>query len=152
MNKLFAYALLSATAITLIGSGIVYAQGPQSWFWAQEIAEDSIVKHQEILEHKAQIMGISTEEMQENWQENKRFGKFAEDYGLDREEIMEKMAEARRNNLQERLKALIESGVISQEQADQRMEAMQDESFGGIRAHRGFNKPFRQGLGCGKEL
>jgi hypothetical protein len=140
MNKLFGYLVLSVVAIMLITTGTAYARG---WFWTNESPEDITARHQAMFKHKAELFGISAEEMKDAWSEGKRMFQIAEEYGLNKEEIMEKMAEDRRVNLQERLRVLVENDIISQEQANQRMEVMQNKSFGGIKTHRGFNKPFR---------
>lgn len=76
---------------------------------------------EEILQHQAEILGISVEELQAQLDEGTTFRELAEEKGLTQEQLQE----ARKAHMTEHLNSLVAEGVITQEQADQHLEMME---------------------------
>jgi len=95
------------------------------------------------LEQKAQLLGIPVAQMTQYWAEGKTIKEIADVIGLSQEELQEKMKANHTAMIQERMQALVDGGVITQEQADQKMQFMQDKMAnkgfgrGGMGAHKG---------------
>lgn len=72
--------------------------------------------------HQAEILGISVEELETELQAGKKFQELAEEAGLSKEYIQERIEE----QIKIHLDSLVANGEITQEQADDRLEKMQN--------------------------
>ena len=122
MNKLLAYFLVSLGILSLAGVGIASAHG-----WLGDLSpEDLTARFQTMFEKKAEILGITVDEFKAGWAEGKTLKEIAEEQGITQEQLQERMREEREKHMRERLNTLVENGVITQEQADQRLNFMQE--------------------------
>ena len=146
MNKLVSYFLVSLGILSLAGVGIASAYG---WF-GDLSPEDLAAKFQTMFEKKADILGISVDEFKAGWAEGKTFKDIAEEQGITQEQLQERMRERKEEYMIEHLNILVEKGVITQEQADQKLNFMQEkfenmgfgEGFGGCPHMRGWGMKF----------
>jgi hypothetical protein len=82
------------------------------------------------------LLGMSREEIQQERQEGSSLVKIAESKGFKAEEIINTILEAKKDRLQE----AVEEGCLTQEQADERMELMEERIKEKINNNnRGFN-------------
>lgn len=144
MKKLLVYSLLAVGLFGLLGVGVVSAQGWFSRF--SDASPEEIAQHQQTMfQNKADFLGISVDEIKDAWAEGKTLKEIADEQGITEEQLQERMKEARQERLQAYLQAMVDNGVISQEQANQRLQFM-EEKFGedkmGKCFHRGFGKGF----------
>jgi len=147
MNKKhLAYAIIPTLALTVLGAGFASAYG--GWFGGcGNLSPEEIAQKQEtILENKAEFFGISVEEMKDAWAEGKTPLEIAEEQGITQEELQEKMKESKQEHMQAQIQAMVDNGVITQEQADQRLQSMEDRLENGEgKMWKGF-KGFRGGF------
>lgn len=145
-KKYLAYTILPALALVLAGTGIASAHG---WFGGfGNVTPEEVAQRQETMfQNKAELFGISVDEMKNYWAEGKNFKEIAEAEGISQEELQERMAEARQEQMRNHLQALVDNGVISQDQADQRLQFMEERMTNGGKMGRGFHRGF--GMGCG---
>ena len=130
-KKLLAYAIIPVLGFSLLGVGTASAHG----FWGGNVdPEDMAARQQEMFAEKANILGISVDEIKNSWAEGKPIRVLAEEKGMDLDALREKMMEARESRMQERLDSLVQEGVITQEQAEKRLEFMK--SKGGERGEK----------------
>jgi len=135
-NKLFIYTLLSVVGLLLLGANLVSARG-FGWFHGASNNENIAERKQAMLERKADLLGISVEELKQGWAEKKSFmGAIHKGDGITDEERKAKMTEY--------LQILIGKGVITQEQVDERLGFMESKLENG-EGGRGFHKGFRRG-------
>ena len=146
MNKLLTYFLVSLGILGLAGAGIASAYG---WF-GNLSPEDLVAKFETMFQKKAEILGISVEDYKDGWAEGKTLKEIAEEQGITQEQFQERMMQEKEERMRERLNTLVENGVITQEQADQKLNFMQErfenmisgESFGGCHHMKGWGMGF----------
>lgn len=144
-KKYFAYTILSALALVLAGTGVASAHG---WFGGVSNATpEEIAQHQETMfENKAEFFGIGVGEIKNYWAEGKNFKEIAEVEGITQEQLQERMMQSRQEQMQNHIQALVDNGVISQEQADQRLQFM-EERMTNSKMDRGSHRGFGMGFG-----
>lgn len=123
MKKKLLILSLALGIIGLAGANLVSAQG---WFGERGNADSQErTERQEIrIEQKAEMLDISVDELKTKLATGQTSCAIAEEAGIDKETLREKMREARQERLQNRLQFLVEDGRITQEQADERLETM----------------------------
>jgi len=124
-KKYIFYAIIPALTFVVLGAGIASANGMFGGF-GNPSPEDIAQKQETMFEKKADFLGISLEEMKDFWAEGKTVQEIAEEQGISLEEMQTKMREAKEEALQSRMQVMVDNGVISQEQADERLEFMQN--------------------------
>jgi len=140
MRKLLVYSLLVIGLFGLLGVGVASAQG---WFgrFSDASPEEIAQKREMMFQQKAELLGISVDEVKSAWAEGKNFKAIVEEQGISQEQLQEQMREIKREHLQERFQAMVDSGAINQEQANQRLQFMEERMASGEMG-RGFHKWF----------
>ena len=125
MNKLLTYFLVSLGILGLAGVGIASANG---WFggFGDLSPEDLTARFETMFQKKAEILGITVDEFKTGWSEGKTLRDIAEEQGITPEQLQEQMGQEREERMRERFNVLVENGVITQEQADQKLNFMQE--------------------------
>jgi len=146
-KKYLIYTILPITALAVLGVGVASAHG---WFGGfSNISSDEIADRQQaIFQNEAQILGISVDEVKNAWAEGKGLKQIMEEKGISQEQIQTRMKELQTQEMKTYLQALVDKGVITQEQADKRLQIMQDRLTNG-KMGRGFHMGFGRGFGFG---
>ena len=119
MKKTLFYALPIATLAIFLGSiGYSYAQNLNPNQTPQRGMMAGVGSKWEI---KAQILGLTQEELKSQLQTGKTFAQILQEKGLNLEQFQEKVLEQKKQKLQ----SMVQAGQITQAQADQRLEQMQ---------------------------
>lgn len=139
-EHLLAYSFVAVLALAI--GGLTIASAESSGFWKGNF--DPGQKHQMMLENKADILGLSVEELQTMHEEGMTFEEIFTEQGITPEELHEQMMASKI----ERLDQLLADGDITQEQYDQKLEWITDKKakiessewqLG--EGHKGFGKP-----------
>ncbi len=109
---------IPALALTLLGAGVASASGT----WNNLSPEDLAKRQQTMFEHQSTLLGIPVNEVKDAWAQGKNIQDLAKEKGISETDLKAKMDAQRKQNQQDRLKALVTSGVITQAQADQRLK------------------------------
>lgn len=126
MNKRFKYVILPALALTLLGGGAVAeAHGLWGGFKSHLSPQEQATRQSEMFQEKANMLGVSADEIKNAWAQGKGLLDLAKEKGITEEQLKAKMQEARKQQIQEHLKVLVGQGVITQAQADQRLQFME---------------------------
>lgn len=141
-KKYFLWTILGALAITMLGVNIASAHG---WFgpmWNESL-DDIASRHQAMFQNQAQILGIGLDEIKNGWAQGKTLWEIAKDKGITQEQLQQKMKDAQMAKMKEQLKTLVDKGIITQTQADQRIQFMENKVSNakmgkGFGFHRGF--------------
>jgi len=126
MKKKTAYALASVLALGMLSAGTVSAHG---WFGGGEAItspEEFAARHETMFREQANVIGVDESEIKEAWASGKTLFDLAKEKGLSEEEIRSRMQEARKEQMQNRLQALVQGGVITQDQADRKIKTMEE--------------------------
>ncbi len=119
-----AYGLAPALALVMLGAGTVSAFGPN--FGGKDIDPDEVASRlEDMFEQQAEMFGLSVADVKDAWAEGKTMKDLAEEKGVDLAAVREKMQARRQADMTERLEKLVDSGVITQAQADSRLEWME---------------------------
>ncbi len=143
MKKFIIYSLLAIGLSGLLGIGVASAHG---WFghFSDATPAEMAQQQETMFQNKAELLGISVDEMKEAWSQGKDIREIAEEQGISQEQLQEKMRANAQQRLQERLQAMVDNGVISQEQANQRSQFM-EERMTNNEMDKGFHKGFGRG-------
>lgn len=124
-KKYIFYAIIPALTFVVLGAGIASANGLFNGF--RNLSPEDIAQKQEVMfQEKADFLGVSLDEMKNAWTKGKTIKDIAEEHGISEEEMQARMRQAKEEALQSRMQAMVDNGVISQEQANERLEFMQN--------------------------
>lgn len=137
-RKYLAYALL--TPVLAFGALGVSGASAHGMYGGANLTPDEIAsRHLQMFQEQAQIFGLTIDEIKTAWAEGKNLKQLAEEKGIKKEDIQKRMQAAREQKMRTELKTLVDKGVITQAQADKRMESMKKMVANG----KGMKKHFR---------
>lgn len=123
-TKKFWYAAVPALGVLFISAGVASAHGFGRG--AGTLApEEFAARHTEMFERQASMLGITVDQVKQAWASGKTFMELAQERGISEEALRAKMQEARLAEMKTNLQALVTKGVITQTQADQRLQFME---------------------------
>ena len=143
-NKTFVYSVAALIfSFSIIGASIASAHGMFGGF-SNVSPEEIATRQQARFQDEAKILGVGVDEIKGAWAQGKSLKDLALEKGISEEQIQARMKEAWTQKLRSQLKTLVDKGVISQAQADKRLQTMQDISIKnkgrmGKRMFRGFH-------------
>lgn len=149
-NKLLIYAIFPMLGLGILGANMASAHGLFGGFGgiSNMMTPDQIVtRQQDMFQSEAALLGISVDEVKNGWAEGKNLIQMAEEHGITREQLQQKMRDSQITQLKTHLQVLVDKGVITQEQADKRVQFMEQQllkgkfgrgMLGGYLSHYGF--------------
>ena len=146
MSKKILLSVLILGFLITAGTSSVLARG---WFdGKREIDPERMIdKKEKMFQNKANLLGISIEQMKEYWSEGKNIGEIATEMDINEEELRVKIQESHKERMTEHLNFLVENGKITQEQADAKFTYIQ-ERMGDCDCHVGkFTKDLKGDFG-----
>lgn len=118
MKKLLLYTLLGVGVAGLTGAGMVFA--------GESFNKGMGGGYEAMVENKAEILGITVEELNATREEGTTFHEIIEEQGLDFDAFHEEMKEKRAGRIEARMDQMVEDGRITREQANERIEGFGD--------------------------
>jgi hypothetical protein len=121
-----AYAFLPIViGFGILGYSTVSAQG---WFGGMNtLTPDEIATRQQTMfQNEAQLLGISVDDVKNAWAQGKTLSQLAQDKGITADQLQTKLKDAATQRMRTQMQTLIDKGVITQTQADQRLQYMQN--------------------------
>lgn len=140
-NKLLIYAIFPVIGLGLYGLNMASANGLFGGFGGvANMTPDQIVERQQnMFQNEAGLLGISVEDIKNGWAEGKSLVEIAADHGITKEALQQKMKDAQTAQLKLQLQTLVDKGVITQAQADKRMQFV-SQQFESGKFHRGLGR------------
>jgi major membrane immunogen (membrane-anchored lipoprotein) len=129
-KKFFAYAILPVLGLALlVGPASTSAMG-FGWFggFGKSDTDAMATRMQNMFQNEAKILGINVDDVKNCWAQGKNIWQCAQDHGITKEQLQQKMKDARAQQLKAQMQALVDKGVITQAQADQRLQWMQNKT------------------------
>ena len=129
-KKVLTYGLVALGLISIIGTGVVSASEnvnsgkDNTCDFSEKIREMKSNFRGKNIEMKAEVFGMTVEELQAELDAGKKFHVIAEERGLEREDVRTKTQEIMKAKVGERLARLVAEGEITQEEADEKLEKM----------------------------
>lgn len=131
------YIILAALPVLLVSVLALSFVSAHGWFG---MSKGDGAEHKGMMfEQKAEFLGMSVEEMKDMWTEGKNFHEMKEESGFVKGEFKMHMKEGMEERMAEHLQSLVDDGVITQEQADEKSQIMGE--------HGMFKKGFYHGFG-----
>ena len=124
-KKLLAYALVPVFGLTLGAAGVASAHG-FGGMMRRAAPEEFAARQQTMFSEQAALIGVSTDEVKNGWAEGKTLFDLAKEKGIKNEQLQQKMKDARLAEQQTQLKTLVDKGIITQAQADKRLQIMRN--------------------------
>lgn len=123
-KKLARLVVLPLLAMAVLVTPVALANG---WFGGSTATPEEIAKRQsDKFQRESDVLGLNINEVKDAWAQGKSLRQIAEEHDINVTDLHNKMKELRQIELSSELKALVERGVITQSQADQRLKVMQD--------------------------
>jgi hypothetical protein len=138
-KKLAVYAAAVASCAGLLGASFASAHG--FGFFGNTLAPDQIAQHQQTMfQNEANLLGVSVDDVKSGWAQGKSQAQIAQDHGITADQLRQKMQDARTAAMKSQIQTLVDKGVITQAQADARLQflANQKSGMGNGRQGRGF--------------
>jgi ribosomal protein S20 len=124
-----AYAAVPVLGLGVLGAAPAMAQGLGGFgplgFFSSASADEIASRQNSVFTEQAQILGISVEDYKAAWAQGKSFQQIATDKGISQQDLAARLKTAAANRLKQQLQTLVDKGVITQAQADQRYSVMQ---------------------------
>lgn len=110
--------------LAFLGVNVASACGYGGWFGSFVNADPEKIAsiQQTMFEKQAQMLGISVDEVKNAWAEGKTISQLAKEKGITAEQLQEKMQNARKEQMKSYLQTLVDKGIITQVQADKRLQ------------------------------
>lgn len=143
-NKILAYAIFPMLGLGIIGMNAASAHGLFGGFGGMpSLTSDQIAtRQQDMFSKEAQLLGISIDDVKNGWAEGKSIVQIAEDHGITKEQLQQKMKDAQTAQLRSQLQTLVDKGIITQAQMDKRRQFVDQQTANG-KLGRGFMGGFR---------
>ncbi len=120
-KKYLLYGMIPALLLGVGGLTAASAHGTFGWRGQADPAATATDQTQRFKE-EAEILGITVEQVKDYWAKGLTPRDIIDELGLDETAIQTRMREIRQAHIKERLQALVDQGVITQAQADARLE------------------------------
>jgi len=148
MKKSLIMGALLVGGLALTGIGVAQAMG--YGFGAAMDPAEVAEKQEAMFQGQAEMFGISEDQAKDYWAQGLRPDEIAAELGISEEEMQSRMQAMHQERHQERMQILVDQGVITQEQADQKLEAMEEcQASGDCQGKMGQGKGMGHGRGMG---
>ena len=131
--------ILAGLTVGLLGiGGVASAHG--MWGMSNLNPQEFSQGQTSMFQSQAEILGISVDKVKEAWANGKSFSDLATENGVTKDQLQAKMKTLRETQIQSQLKILVDNGVITQAQADQRLNFMKTNTDKGRMGMMGFGR------------
>lgn len=139
-KKYLAYGIIPAFALALAGAGVASAHG--FGFGMSNLTPQQIAQNQtDRFTKQAALLGVSVDEVNTAWAKGQTLQELANSKGITAEQLKAKMQAQMQEQQKAHLQALVDQGVITQDQMNQRLE------FEKNNQGKGFGKRGMRGMG-----
>ncbi len=119
------YLILATIGLISLTAGSVLAH---DWNGFGNSDPEQTAKHQQAMfEREANMFGISVESIKDYWAEGKTMKEIMEEVGISQEDLEAKMEQNRIQEMKSFVQILVDQGVITQDQADKRLDSFQNQ-------------------------
>jgi hypothetical protein len=143
-KKILAYAATAPiVGIVMLGATVASAHGMGfgGGFGPAMTPDQAVEKQQASFQQEADLLGISLDEVKNAWAQGKSMSQLAQERNITSDQLRQKMQDKRLQDMKTRMQTLVDNGVVTRAQADQRLQFMQSMSAknaGRTGSHKGF--------------
>jgi hypothetical protein len=125
-KKILLYSMFPALVLGFVGVNSASAHG---WFGNYNVNPDQAAQQQQTMfQNEASLLGISVDEFKNDWAAGKSVAQIAQEKGMTQQQLQDKMKQTRLDQMKAELQNLVTKGVITQAQADQRLQFVQQQT------------------------
>lgn len=121
-KKILTYGSMLAIALFF---GVGVSQTNAFWGGSRISLDERVAMQQTMFDEQAKLLGLTVDEVKSAWANGQNIWELAKSKGITEEDLKAKMLALKETKIQEELKALVAKGVITQAQADARLNHMQ---------------------------
>lgn len=121
-KKILTYGSILAIALFF---GVGVSQTNAFWGGNRISVDERVAMQQTMFDEQAKLLGLTVEEVKNAWANGQNIWELAKSKGITEETLKAKMLALKETKIKEELKALVDKGVITQAQADARLNHMQ---------------------------
>ena len=127
------YAALPVIGIaSVIGVQVASAHGFFGGF-ASLTPEEIATRQPARFQQEAELLGVSADDVKAAWAEGKSFRQLMQEKGISEDAVVQRMKDAKLQRLKTEMQALVDRGIVTQQQADHRLEIMRSRVAAGGR-------------------
>ena len=116
LKKYSVYAILPIAALALFATNTASAHG-----WGRNIDPTELAQQQQTMfQEQADLLGTTVDKVKDSWAKGQTIADLADELGLSETDLQTKMKAARLAEMKTQLQTLVDKGIITQTQADQR--------------------------------
>ncbi len=134
-KKILAQSLVTMGLLGLAGIGVVSAHGEFGWLGTFD-AEKFTERQQAMFRSQADLLGLDINKIKDYWAQGKSLREIAQAEGITDEQLQEKMKKSREQSLQKMMQSMVDKGMITQDQANKRLETMKEKTSNEKFGHR----------------
>ena len=135
---IYAFALLIvAGGVGIVGAG-AHIRGDF------DFTKDRGERFEKMLDHKATLLGLTTEELKAELESGKTFKEIVEDQGLTKEDLKSQFQQYKLTKIEDHLSQAVADGELTQEEADEKLAKMKEKHESGSWPHK--NKGWHGGF------
>lgn len=125
LNKLKKYSIYTSLPIAALALFISQSVSAHGWSWSKNLDPQKVAqRQQEMFQEQANLLGTSVEKVKDSWAKGQTLADLAEEIGVSETDLQAKIKANRLAEMKSHLQSLVNQGVITQTQADQRYEFM----------------------------
>lgn len=118
---------LPLAALLAVGPAVASAHG---WMAVGASPDEVAQRQTQMFQEQANLLGISVDDVKNAWAQGRNLKELAQEKGISDDQLKAKLTELHRKLMAEHLKTLVDKGVITQQQADQRLQVVQQKPVG----------------------
>jgi hypothetical protein len=122
-RKFIAYA-----ALPLMGAAVLSMTpltAAQAFDGRKPTADEIATRQTAQFEREANLLGLSVDVIKAGWAQGKNITAIAAEHGITQDQLKQKIKDAETAEMKAHMQALVDKGVITQDQANQRLAAVQ---------------------------
>lgn len=135
-KKILSSSIIALGLIAIVVAGSVSASGFGFRGERNIDPQEMAIRQQEMFAHQAEMLGINVDSVKAYWAEGKNMFEIAQELNISQETLDTKRKESRTKMMQERMQDLVSQGVITQDQANKRLQFMESQGDN-HRGHKG---------------
>jgi len=137
-------AALPVAALVILGASTASAHGWFGFGGGPNMDPTQAAQQQaDMFQKQADLLGVSVDDVKNAWAKGETIWQLAQEKGITQQQLQQKMQDQRKQQIQTMLQAMVSNGVITQAQADQRLQYMEQHAGEG----NGYGRNFGRGRG-----
>lgn len=134
-KKIFIYSIIPVLGLVLFSAQPVSAHGMGGGMgmlggFGLGNPDQIATAQQTMFQKEADLLGVSLDDVKNAWAEGKSMAQLAKEKGITQQQLQDKMNQSRTSQIKAQIQSLVDKGIITQDQANKRLQFVQTKSTG----------------------